>query len=213
MDLVFSRNDIIKETVARLQHYKIVQMYSQSINLTPDYETLGTVRRSFLAAYTDNPNVVFSKEYGFPHPGFAWAATREAINELGGLPDTHILGSGDLMLARALIGRVEEGLNPDLSNGYKESLSLLQDRCNKFIKRNIGYVPGLILHHWHGSRKSRRYGERWKILTDHKFDSEFDLRPDWQGLWQFTGNKPQLEYDCRAYFESRKEDSTCIEHQ
>ena len=33
----------------------------------------------------------------------------------------------------------------------------------------VGYVPGVIRHYYHGSKKNRQYGERWKILIKYGY--------------------------------------------
>lgn len=208
-DIEFARPDWVYETVQLLQHYKIIQMFSESVNLGPDYTIISNKRPSFLYSYTNGDPV--KGNYGkLSHPGFAWAATRQAINQVGGLFDMAILGSGDLHMARALIGEVKEGVYFNLSKGYMESLNIWQERCERLIRRNIGYMPGLIIHYWHGKRIDRKYNDRWKILTDHNYDPEFDIKLDAQGLYQFSGNKPKLEYDIRSYFQGRNEDSIDI---
>lgn len=204
-DVEFARPDWATETMHLLQHYKVVQMFSESVNLSPVYEMIGGKRQSFMHAYCNGNSI--SGEYGLPHPGFAWAATREAIDGMGGLFDTAILGSGDLHMARALTGNVKDRVYDRLSKGYMESLNIFQDRCEKNIRRNVGYMSGLILHYWHGKRADRKYNDRWKILTDNNFDPEYDIQCESNGLYRFTGNKPQLEYGIRNYFSHRNEDS------
>lgn len=205
-DLQFARPDWASETVQLLQHYKVIQMFSESINLSPSYEIIGNKRPSFLYSYCNGEPT--KGDYGkLSHPGFAWAANRQAINELGGLFDTAILGSGDLHMARALTGDIKDVVYDKLSADYQESLNIWRDRCNQFIKGNIGYMPGLVSHFWHGKKVDRKYKDRWKILVENKYSPVTDIKPDSQGLWQFSGNKPQLEYGIRNYFHSRNEDS------
>jgi hypothetical protein len=205
-DLQFARPDWVSETIQLLQHYKVIQMFSESINLSPKYEIVGNKRPSFLYSYCNGFPTI--GDYGkLSHPGFAWAATKQAIDGLGGLFDVAILGSGDLHMARALTGNVNDAIYNKLSYGYKEQLKIWQDRAEKNIKRNVGYMPGLVSHFWHGKKVDRKYKDRWQILTENKYDPEFDIQPDSQGLWQFSGNKPQLEYGIRSYFQSRNEDS------
>lgn len=206
-DVQFARDDWVMETIHMLQHYSVIQMFSESINLSPTNEMVGNKRISFIKAYFDGWDLKVGPYHKLPHPGFAWAMRRDACDHLGGLIDTAILGSGDLHMARALTGNVKLGLYEELSPGYVETLELWQSRADEHIRKNVGYMSGLCIHYWHGSRKDRQYNERWKILTDNNFDPEFDLKPDSQGLWQFSGNKPQLEEDIRRYFASRNEDS------
>lgn len=205
-DIVFARPDWVEETVHLLQHFSFIQMFSQAVDLSPNYEILKTHTGMFYAHYEGLMKQVGGK-YEQYHPGFAWAARRDALNNVGGLFDTAVLGSADRHMALSLLEYGERSHPSGISNGYKEQLQLWQDRCHKFVKKNVGYMPGAILHYWHGKKVDRRYQDRWKILVNHQFDPEFDLKLDTQGLYQFTERCPQLAYDIRKYFQARNEDS------
>jgi hypothetical protein len=76
----------------------------------------------------------------------------------------------------------------------------------------MGYVPGLIVHGWHGKKASRKYWDRCKILTDTQFDPTTDVARDWQGIYQLVDDgSPRsilLRDSIRSYFRSRNEDGT-----
>lgn len=210
-DIIFARPDWAHETVQLLQHYPIVQMFSQATDLTPRNEILKThtgIIHAFQEGLMTNCKGRYAENF---HPGFAWAARRDALNDLGGLFDTAVLGSADRHMALSFIEKVEMSYPKGISAGYYEQLQLWQERSKKYIKQNVGYMPGCILHYWHGKKVDRRYSDRWKILIRHKFDPEFDLKLDTQGLYQFTDRCPQLEYDIRKYFAARNEDSIDLE--
>jgi hypothetical protein len=208
-DLQFARPDWALETIQLLQHYKVIQMFSESINLSPKFELIGNKRPSFLYSYCNG--LPTKGDYGkLSHPGFAWAATRQAINDLGGLFDVAILGSGDLHMARCLTSELEDAIYSKLSPDYQQALHIWKDRCDKFIKRNVGYMPGLVLHGYHGAKINRAYQSRWKILTDANYSPITDIKCDSQGLYQFSGNKPEMEYAIRRYFMDRKEDDLVL---
>jgi hypothetical protein len=78
------------------------------------------------------------------------------------------------------------------------------------LKQNIGYVENHAIHHFHGSKVFRAYGERWKILRENNYDPATDLMKDWQGIWQLAGNKPKLRDEIRAYFRARNEDDRSL---
>jgi hypothetical protein len=134
---------------------------------------------------------------------------RDAWNTLGGLLDTAILGAGDRHMATALLAHVERSYPAGLSAGYLDKLQHWQRRAQD-LRRNVGYMPGTLLHAWHGAKKHRNYLGRWKVLTRNQYDPNHDLKPDWQGLWQleqFCDRQIQLRDDIRAYFRSRNEDA------
>lgn len=203
-DVMFARPDWVNETLNQLQHYDIVQMFSKAHDLDPNCDPFQQ-HIGFVYSYMNKINN--SKDYSNWHPGFAWAARRKAIDDLGGLIDFAILGAADRHMAHALIGKVEQTIHKSLTENYKKSLILWQDRANKYIKKNIGFVPGLLLHHWHGKKRDRRYAERWSILVDNHYDPAIDLKRDWQGLWQLTDNNLKLRDELRGYFRARDEDS------
>jgi len=78
------------------------------------------------------------------------------------------------------------------------------------VEGDVGLVPGLALHHWHGAKADRRYGSRWRVLTRNQFDPDTDLRHDGQGLIQLAGNKPRLRDELRTYFAARNEDANTL---
>lgn len=208
-DVIFARPDWVEETVQLLQHYQVIQMFSQAIDLTPCNEILKTHTGMFYAYQEGKMDT--SHRYDNFHPGFAWAARREAIDNLGGLFDTAVLGSADRHMALSFLECVEKSYPKGISKGYFEQLELWQQRAKKYIRRNVGYMPGALIHYWHGKKVDRRYADRWKILVRHQYDPEFDLKFDSQGLYQFTDRCPQLEYDIRKYFGARNEDSIDLE--
>ena len=197
-------------------------MFSEAIDLSPTY---GPMKRqlSFMSCYhdPDSEKLLNAKcDPYYPdaaglqrgpaiywHPGFAWAIRRTAFDHLGGLIDWAILGSGDYHMARCLIGEGESSIHPGINDTYANMIRRWQDRAEKHIRRNVGYVPGLILHHWHGRKRDRRYWNRWKILVDNGYDPFLDLKMDSQGLWQLTDRSHQLRDEIRGYFSTRHEDS------
>lgn len=217
-DVMFTRPDWAAETVHQLQHYMVVQMFESCVDLGPSEEPL-QIHKSFMSEYIKNGcrHPVGPGHYGsyspvknFWHPGFAWAARREAIDAIGGVIDFAILGSGDHHMATALIGCVQRSVPHWIGEKYQNELLIWQERCEQYIKRDVGFVSGTIMHKWHGKKKDRKYVARWQILKDHNYDPDDDLKRDWQGLLQLevlTPRQRKLRDDIRAYFRNRSEDS------
>jgi hypothetical protein len=208
-DILFTRPDWAQETLHLLQHFDIIQMFSHAQDMGPKFEPLLQFR-SFMHSYLEG--IPYSSPYDYYtgldwHPGYAWAARRSALNHLGGLIDRAILGSADRHMAAALIGKVDSSYHPQVSPQYKKMLRIWQDRANKYIKKNIGYMDGLILHYWHGKKVDRGYSSRWKILYEDNYNPELDLKRDTNGLFQITDRNIKLRDDIRGYFRSRNEDS------
>ncbi len=252
-DIQFADSGWVGETLHKLQHHPIVQMFSQVSYLNPDNEQM-RVALSFMEGWRQGipfqNSLGEAKDNSFLHrhshhshhgckcthkcpchcpspgdpyyehnpehkiswagaPGAAWAYRREALNQLGGLVDFAILGSADYHMSTALMGFLQISLQKGYHPEYVQWLMDWQTRALKYIKRDVGHMKGLILHHWHGKMKDRNYGSRWKILVEHQFNPRLDIKKDTHGLWQLEeeNDKWQLRDDIRDYFSLRNEDS------
>lgn len=208
-DIEFQNRDWAQEALERLQTYDIIQLFSHAIDLGPNGETM-IVHLGFNYLYiNDEPmsNYTPGSPYKFGHTGYAFACRKSAYDHMGGLMEFPILGSADAHMCMAWIGKVGKTLHPELNKNYKELCYIYQERCERHIKRNIGYVPGTILHHYHGPKKDRQYGSRWQILLKHDFDPLRDIKKDHVGLWQLEDLKLGFRDALRKYFRQRNEDS------
>lgn len=225
-DIAFARPDWVNETLNQLQHFDIVQMFTQTHDLSPTFDIVRTYT-GFMHCYCngdmsqsiDGKNLTMTTYMGgsrrptikqrpyYAHPGYAWAARRKAINDLGGLIDWAVLGSADFYMAKALIGQAESAVSKIASPSFKNMILEWEQRAEKHIRRNVGVVPGSILHYWHGRKKDRKYQDRNAVLLDNGYDPMLDLKRDSQGLWQLTDRSYQLRDQIRGYFRSRNEDS------
>jgi hypothetical protein len=214
-DIMFTNPDWINETVEQLQHHMVVQMFSHAVDLGPDGDPMQT-HTGFMYQYHKNfcqppqgsgYGGYYLQGKAFWHPGYAWAARREAIDAIGQLPDWAILGSADHHLAMALIGQGHRSLPEGLHPNYYAKMDLLEELCEEHIKHDVGYVPGTIVHYFHGKKKDRQYRERWSILIDNQYDPMTDVRYDSSGLWVLNEKKKRLRDEIRLYFRQRNEDS------
>lgn len=209
-DIFFRLKDWASETVQALQQYDVVQPWSDCYDIGPNGEHL-QVHRGFARLFHEGKPIVPSGAYGyeFAHPGYAWAATRQAREWTGGLIEA-ALGAGDHHMALALIGRVGESVPGGIHPNYLAALEQWQRRAQHHVAGNIGYVPGTIEHRWHGSKERRGYISRWGILTKHQFDPVADIKRNTHGVPELAGNKPELARDIDRYFRSRAEDSNAL---
>lgn len=206
-DVHFMRHDWPAETIHQLQHHHVVQMFQQAVDLGPMGEVI-KVHDGFVWSYmSGKPLPSPKKNYPHWHPGYAWATSRQTFDNLGGLLDVPILGSADHHMAWALVGNVMQYAPQAVTEGYRRHLEVWQDRALTHVKRDIGYVPGSIYHHWHGKKKDRKYVERWQILLKHGYDPDLDIQRDWQGLYALSAPGERMRADLRRYFHVRNEDS------
>lgn len=203
-DIVFMNADWVKEVIDELQVADFVHLWQTAVNLGQFGEAIkidksfGYMHAKSGTAY--NP----TDKYGFWHPGYAWAARRSAIDHLGGLIDWAILGSADRHMALALIGKVLSSAPGTIHNSYKAMLLVFQEAC-KDLK--LSYIPGTIMHLYHGRLEDRKYKERWEILTKNQFDPATDVVFSPQGVLALTKKGERLSQKLSDYFVDRKEDS------
>ena len=177
----------------------VVQLWSHAIDLDSKENTMN-IFESFGYKYTKDRT--FGKSMW--HPGFAWAITRDAYERVGGLFEVSILGSGDHNMAMSLIGKGIQSVNANQSDGYRACIDKF---CQKAASLRLGYVPGVIRHYFHGSKKNRQYSERWKILADNEFDPSIHLKKNAVGLLVPTDVcPPAMLKGIVKYFEERNED-------
>lgn len=231
-DFHMTRRDWALEAIHQLQHYDFVQLFSSYSDLSAARRPFrimasfahnyvnrasNTEYRSMLRAaaaspygyYGTQPKAVLGKAapWSVGATGGAWAFRRSAFDAVGGLLDTCILGSADWHMAFGLVGATDSAAELKwCSKGYVESVLRWQQRA-AVLKQNIGCIDNHAIHYFHGSKLSRAYGSRWRVLLDNDYNPRIDISRDWQGIYQLTGNKPRLRDQIRAYFRDRNEDS------
>lgn len=214
-DVAFARHDWTDETKHKLQHHPMVQLWSFANDLSNDFEPVAD-HRGFVYSLAHH-DVAPTRPAGYPgsppspiwwHPGYGWAMCRETWDQLGGLLDIAPLGAADVQMAYALVGDIDRTLPQGMHPRYLELAHRWQERAASAIRQDMGHVPGLLLHYWHGPKAQRRYATRGQILVDTQFNPDMDLCPDSQGLWQLTHRSNELRDRVRHYFHIRNEDST-----
>lgn len=147
-------------------------------------------------------------------PGLAWACTRKAWNDVGGLFDTAIWGGGDWHMAHALIEKTEGMMRNDLHRNYKKEVMQWYHRCRTNIRRNVGVMEGTVLHYWHGRKSQRGYNAKHSLLATFGFDPLRHLKRDSQGLFQLHDDRStafvQIRDAMRRIAVERNEDSIDI---
>ena len=216
-DIAFQRSDWAQETLQLLQHYDVIQMFSLAHDMSPSHEVTST-HTGFIYQYAGHtaietaamakPDAAYmvGGPFSYWHPGFAWAARKTALTNVGMLLDFAILGSADWHMAWALVGRVAESLDNRLTPQYQKLVQEWAGRAATNIKRNVGYMPGSIFHSFHGQKSKRFYANRWQLLINTKFDPTRDIQRDYQGLWKLAGSKIALRDGIREYSRLRDED-------
>lgn len=211
-DILFDNPRWVEETCRQLDRFRIVQLFSQAVWLNradvPEYWWTGgkssrLYRPSVPQATVQEANVSF----GTAHPGFAWAARRETLEQIGGLYDQHIAGSADSIMAIAWYGWFNHAY-------FKNFLGPFLNVCDRWVKKTYGVVqgsvwqvPGLVRHLWHGTRADRHYDGRIFRMSLIGFDPDRHLEKSPNGLWRWTDEVPEeIKREVERYFHARRED-------
>ncbi len=203
-----------EETWHELQHYEFVQMWEYLQPLDYHLAPLGGANPSFMSNYVKFGTPYPKATKGYPaqwgSPGLAWAGNLSALDQIGGIPRSHILGGGDWWFSHMLIsGDPVPGLCR-YTKDFQDIFLNQQALCERWIKRDVGYVRGLVTHFFHGKIVNRGYNTRENILIEGRFQPTKDLKTDSQGLWQLETWEPRqirMRDRIRAYFRHRSEDS------
>lgn len=162
-DIEFDSVTWAKDTLKVLNGSKdIVQLFSHAVDMYRD-ETNIHIFNGFGYSFCKKKKYV-SGGSDFWHPGFGWAMTRKAYERVG-IYDRAILGSGDHVMALSLINKLD-GQITQYQDEYINDMLAYQSKAKGL---RVGYVPGVIRHYYHGSKKNRQYGERWKILVNYSY--------------------------------------------
>jgi hypothetical protein len=202
-DLEFENNTWAIDTLKVLNGSKdIVQIYSHAVDMDKQKLTM-SVFNSFGYQFTKQ-NKYSGVGANFWHPGYAWACTRKAYEKMQGLFDKGILGSGDHNMALSLINNGLKSVNNNAHENYIQSVIDYQKRVQGL---RLGYIPGVIRHHYHGTKANRKYSERWQILVSNQYDPIIHITYDKNGIIIPTLCCPnKLKDDIYNYFDERNED-------
>jgi hypothetical protein len=202
-DIEFENNSWAIDTLKILNGCSdIVQIFSHCVDMNNDEMTMN-IHNSAGYQYSKNKQYC-NKGINYWHPGYAWAITRKAYDKIGGLYEKGILGSGDNIMLLSLLNNGIKAINEESTDDYKDSIIEFQ---HKIKNLRFGYVPGVIRHHFHGSKKNRKYQERWQILVDNKYSPTEHLNYDKNGLIIPSKNfTEKLKNEIYNYFAQRNED-------
>lgn len=204
-DIEFDSSTWALDTLKVLNGYKdVVQLFSHAVDMDNNEYSMN-IFSGFGYNYEMGKKYVFGG-LDYWHPGFAWACTRKAYEKMNGLYEVSILGSGDHNMCYSYIFNASESLNHQVHPDYLQTLEEYQQRA---CKLRLGYIPGVIRHFFHGSKKNRKYKERWQILVNHQFSPMKHITRNADGLIIPTPECPkELLQDILKYFQERNEDES-----
>jgi hypothetical protein len=212
-DILFSNSRWAIATAELLETRSVVQPFMRLFRLPPEmtfYAGKAESWRSFAYVHSLNSEMVLRGNFHqHGHTGLVWAGRRDWLERYG-LYDALVSGSADHMMAHAICGDFTSacvsrimGTQTPLRSHFLHWAETLYDA----IGNSLGYVPGAVLHLWHGDTENRRYVTRHDELMRCGFDPALDLRLGQMGTWEWNSEKPKLHQWAIDYFEHRQEDT------
>lgn len=211
-DILFENADWAVETSRALESVPVLQPFHHAFRLLPGqraHDGQGERHRSFAAVHSALPGLSrFASFTVHGHTGFGWAARRDVVQALG-LYDAAIAGSGDHLMAHAFCGDFSSRCLEETflrCSSYLTHFKQWAEPAWKLVRGRVGFVPGAVLHLWHGERKFRGHRQRNEAMSRLGFDPLRDLRREENGLWCWSGRMPGLRDWGLEYFAHRRED-------
>ena len=208
-DILFDDSSWIKRAEEKLDSADIIQLFKKVFLLNQGNTYYGDshemIFQGVVWQYKLHKNWLprrKNKELPFSHPGFAWAARKDAFPN--GLYPFSVTGSGDTLMVDALLDSWDihsyaRKFTPELRNSINEW-------CSKLKPLKIDYIPEDIYHLWHGSIKNRAYTTRHNILVEYNFNPTVDV-VEKNGVLEWNSDKPELHNAIKEYFLHRNEDN------
>ena len=181
-----------------------VQLFSHAVDMDQNKDAM-SIFSSFGFQYNKFRKYFMNKDtINYYHPGYAFAMTRKAYETMGGIYELSILGSGDHNMAMGYAGQIKKSVHYQVHPDY---LKTIMDYYQKMKRLRLGYIPGVIRHYFHGTKESRKYYERWKVLIKYQYDPTQHLTKNSDGLLVPTKDCPKEMLDeIYNYFLERNED-------
>ena len=202
-DIEFDSPSWAVDTLKVLNGYRdVVQLFSQCIDMDREENSLNMFT-SFGFNFSKKKKYC-GRGLDYWHPGYAWAMTRKSYEKIGKIYDQGLLGSGDNIMAFSFVNVCEKFNNAKYSSDYNKSMLEFQKKA-KGIR--LGYIPGVIRHYFHGSKKNRKYVERTEILAKYQYSPYKHITYDTNGIIVPTDRFEQnFKDEIFSYFLERKED-------
>jgi hypothetical protein len=211
-DVLFPVGDWAEMAVQKLQTADVIQLYKKVHYMPPGMLKYDGSKVPFLQSvlwqYKIHHNWLArrrAKQLGFATPGFAWACRRELFEDIGGMYDRNIVGSGDTFLVDCYLDSWDiHGFADKFSDSMKQHL---MDWCSRLRAKNpkVDYLPLDIAHLWHGNLKNRKYMDRHDVIKKYNYDPATDIKLV-NDVYEWATDKPGMHEDIRQYFFNRKED-------
>ncbi|WP_092053810.1 hypothetical protein [Planctomicrobium piriforme] len=182
------------DTVEALESAPIVQPFQKAHWLDERHQ----VERSY-TSYSSWRRNQGADTYG--HPGFAWAARREVLEN--GFFDRNIVGGGDTWMCYTFAGDLGSAWLRQAPHWMLDEWEQWASPVSQKVRGHIAWLATDLVHLHHGSPSNRSYQSRagWMVDADLKADQ---IILDQNGLYTVRDNEG-FRLKMIEYFPSRKD--------
>ena len=215
----FANSNWVQDCMKALKQFKVVQMFEECVQLgkekQPAIRTPGFaykyIKSTFSSPRKTSPthNFAFQDINGTEEgcPGLAWAMNKEAYEMLGGLLDFAIAGSGDALIAHALVGGVRKMTGKLKECEYVKEIHEWEKSAVETIRKNVGYVKGSVrVNRRHDVIKEGDYIKKESMLCMAEFNPKVDIKKNMEGIYQFVSPESVLARKFNQHIRALKED-------
>jgi hypothetical protein len=210
-DLLFEDCECFQQASDLLNEFPVVQPF-ETVTRLPRNQLLFTENCTswigFAARIHASPGCHLKGWFRHGHTGYAWAARREVFNSCG-LFDKCVSGGSDHLMAHAFLGDWYSKCIDDLvglGSPLHSSFRIWARAVHRSVLGRIGYVPGRVLHLWHGNEANRAYHKWSQEMKKCRLDPDLDLTDNADGCLEWTGRNKRIQHWSTALFPGRKED-------
>lgn len=201
-DIVFLNSDMMNELEDKLDQYDMVQPFERVCEYNQGVTSKNSCLNTYSYAKTLKAYIETDKMIGDDQAlGLAWGINLSIMPE-GLFYDKHILGSNDLLQIQTVTLDI---LNASFLGKYNDNLvSSWLKYCKQMPKKekyDIGYCSGTVEHIYHGKSTNRGYVYREKILHQHNYNPDIDIRISSNGLYEIVNQ--ELKTSILEYFNKR----------
>lgn len=211
-DIFFENPRWALETSSLLDEVPVVQPFDIALWLpkgTTRFRGRGFAWSSFAKVAKFHPGQFLSGNFDrHGHSGYAWAARRDLLMKHG-LYDRSVVGSGDHLMAHAMVGDLSSPCvtnSVGSANHFRDSFQSWANPFHHDVRSQVGFVKGAVLHRWHGDRMKRRYYKRMVGMLARGYSPDRDVAISESGALEWTPQGATLGRWMKDYFKGRQED-------
>lgn len=171
-NIQFTNNNWINDTIEMLDTNDVIHLYENVVHFNKS--NIAThITKSLFNIYNNDNNITEYNELKYSY-NYAWACSKKAYDIMDGLIEYNITGNAEKEMAYTFIGKLNEIINHDLNEEYKNKLLSFQERCYNSIK--VDNIKGTILNYYNNNNLNyKKLIEGYNILIDNEYSPINDI--------------------------------------